>query len=173
MKRGICFLLTFCLLLGIMSASFAEGRLQGKPWVNPELPGNLPAQCPAVEESFYLHVNYELHQQCPTEKNTADNTMTDSQNELNELVWTLVNTGDSTEAKVLRILSSLIMDGKRREKEGMEPLMRYVRRVQETKTLEELSALCREEGFIFGMPFAIFNLGKLSRTRSGLPYQFI
>ncbi len=158
MKRGICFLLTLCLILGVMSASLAESQLQGKPWVNPEMPGNLPAQCPAAEENFYLHVNYELHQQYPTEKNIADNTMTDSQKELDEVLWTLVNTGESTEARTLRILSSLIMDGKRREKEGMEPLRRYVRRIQETRNLDEFSALCREEGFVFGTPFGIFNL---------------
>ena len=52
------------------------------------------------------------------------------------------------------ILTFLIMDGGRREKEGLEPLLSYVRRVRETKTVEELSALCREEGFLFGAPYA-------------------
>ncbi|MBR6966263.1 MAG: hypothetical protein IKH81_04195 [Clostridia bacterium] len=50
MKKVLCLLLTLCPLAGSAAAVFAENRLEGKPWVNPELPGNLPAEPPAPEK---------------------------------------------------------------------------------------------------------------------------
>lgn len=39
-------------------------------------------------------------------------------------------------------------------------LTALVRRVRETKSLDEFSALCREEGFLFGSPYVTLRLGK-------------
>lgn len=61
---------------------------------------------------------------------------------------------------MLRILTGLIMDGERRESEGTEPLTALVRRVRETKSLAEFSALCREEDFLFGSPCVTLRLDK-------------
>ena len=67
MKRIISFLLALCLVTGMVSAAMAEGVLEGKPWVNPEWPENLPDERPALEDDFYLYVNYDLHKQFAVE----------------------------------------------------------------------------------------------------------
>ncbi len=156
------------MMTGLLTAAFAETRLEGRPWSNPELPGNLPAVHPAAEEHYYLHVNYDL-QQAAEGLSEEDSIGKRAEQKVQENLWNMVNNGESTEAKVLRILTSLIMDGERRTKDGFEPLMQYVRRVRETKTLEELSALCREENFLFGTPYAIY---QLERSRQD-PSKFV
>ena len=59
MKKLLCSLLCLCLAVCLAGASLAEGA----PWVNPELPGNLPAERPGAETDFYLSVNYDRHRQ--------------------------------------------------------------------------------------------------------------
>lgn len=59
MKRILCLLLILFLTAGLMGGALGEKALEGRPFVNPELPGNLPGECPAPEEDYYLHVNYE------------------------------------------------------------------------------------------------------------------
>ncbi|MBR6707686.1 MAG: hypothetical protein IKI84_13580, partial [Clostridia bacterium] len=78
--------------------------------------------------------------------------------EMTDEIWSMVDAGATTETKALKIITSLIMDTERREKDGLEPVMEYVRQVKAVKTLEELSALCRREGFLFSMPYATFQL---------------
>ena len=157
MKRLLCFLMALCLAAGLTAASLAEGQ----PWVNPELPGNLPVQRPGAETDFYLSVNYERHQQATwADVHSDDSLQSQTVQKMKDAIWSMVNTGESTEARVLRILTGLIMDGERRESEGTEPLTAFVRRVRETKSLDEFSALCREEGFLFGSPYVTLRLGK-------------
>ena len=143
-----------CLLASLSGLSLSEKKLEGRPWLNAELPGNLPEERPAPEESYYLYVNFDMHQQPPKTDDPIDSLEYRLTDEMKAAVWSMIETGESTEAQVLRILTSLIMDEERREREGMEPLMRYVKQVRETRTLEELSALSREEGFLFGYPYA-------------------
>ena len=159
MKKVLCILLTLCLLAGL-PAAFAEDHPEGKPWVNPELPGNLPLERPAPENDYYLYVNYDLHKKAAEAPDAKVSHAAVVAQRVRDAVWHLINTGGSPEARSLRILTSLIMDGGRREKEGLEPLLAYVRRIRETKTVEELSALCREEGFLFGAPYAQCHLEK-------------
>ncbi len=152
MRKTICLLLMICLTTAMFS--MAEGELEGRPWTNPELPGNLPDERPAVEENYYLYVNDGLHRNAYAQE--EDSMQTRVQKEVKESIWSLVDTGESTEAQVLRILTFLIMDGEARKREGMEPLMTRVRRVRDTRTTQELSDLCREEGFLMGSPYAVF-----------------
>ena len=159
MKKALCLLLTVCLLTGLSTAAFAGTHREGKPWVNPELPGNLPDERPAPEEDFYLYVNYDLHRKAADEPDAQINYAARVDQYLKDAVWNLINNGESVEARSLRILTSLMLDRERREKEGPEPLLAYFRRVRETKTVEELSALCREEGFLCGSPYAQCGLG--------------
>ena len=107
-----------------------------------------------LENDYYLYMNYDLHRKSIEAPDAEVSHAAVVSQRVRDAVWHLINTGGSPEARFLRILTSLIMDGGRREKEGLEPLLSYVRRVRETKTVEELSALCREEGFLFGAPCA-------------------
>ena len=158
MKRIICFLLTLCLLSGVLGAALAEGAPEGKPWINPEWPENLPSQRPAPEENYYLYVNYDRHQQMAGDPKAAGSLYASAEAELTGKVWEMVERGECTEARALHILAGLLQDRERRNREGLEPLMVYVRRVQAVKSLEELSALCREDGFLFGNPFVRYEL---------------
>ena len=152
-KRGICILAALCVLIALVGQALAEGR----PWTNAELPGPLPAGRPDAADDFYLSVNYDRYLSYG-ETGASGNAYQRIDGEIEKRVWNLVETGESTEAQILRILSGLIMDGERREREGMEPLMTPVRQVRATKTVEELSTLCRQEGFLFGTPYAMFQL---------------
>ena len=160
LKKALMILLAVCLLTSLLTGVLAEGHLEGKPWVNPEWPENVPDERPALENDFYLFVNYDLHRQPPmkTDSGSGDSIGTRIEKELADDIWKLVDAGESTEAKCLRILSSLIMDTDRREKEGLEPLMAYIRQVKAAKTVDELSAICRQEGFLFSSPYATFQL---------------
>ncbi|MBQ8135979.1 MAG: hypothetical protein IJ174_00940 [Clostridia bacterium] len=157
MKKALSLLLMLCLFGSLFGAALADG-LEGKPWVNPEWPENLPGERPALENDFYLYVNYDLHQKVGKGSDSEIGGVLQAEKEMRDALWELVRNGDSTEAKVLRILTGLIMDRERREKDGLEPLMAYVRRVQAVKSLEELSTLCREDGFLFGSPYARVDL---------------
>ncbi len=154
MKRSLCVLLILCLTAGLMSGALGEKVPEGRPFVNPELPGNLPGECPAPEEDYYLHVNYERYLRASPEEDPSRR----ADRDLSEAIWALTETGESAESRILGIMTKLIMDGERREREGMGPLLARVRRVRETKDLSELSELCREEGFMLGSPFASFDL---------------
>ena len=119
LKKALMILLAVCLLTSLLTGVLAEGHLEGKPWVNPEWPENVPDERPALENDFYLFVNYDLHRQPPmkTDSGSGDSIGTRIEKELADGIWRLVDAGESTEAKCLRILSSLIMDTDRREKE--------------------------------------------------------
>ena len=173
MKKTISSLLILCLLLSLLSAALGETHLEGKPWVNPDLPGNLPDEQPKLENDFYLYVNYDLYKQAAEETNREDDFISRVEKEMKDALWELVNHGDSTEAKALRILTTLIMDKDRREKDGLEPLMAYVRRVQAAQSLEEFSALCREEGFLFGSPYATFDLTQSTENPEKFALEFV
>ena len=152
MKKLLCFLLAACLAAGPLLACAAEGS----PWANPELPGGLPDGRPGPEEDLYLWVNYDRHRQASrTDAAGDDSAQARAQRDMDDAVWALVESGESTEARVLRILASLLMDGERREREGMEPLAACVRHVRDTRDLAGFSALCREEDFLFGSPYAV------------------
>ena len=151
MKRVMCILLALCLLAG-MTGAMADGPREGKPWPNPELPGNLPDHRPAAEEDYYLYVNFDRYGQADTTLDVGRSIAM----KVRENLRSAVEKGETADAKALGILIGLLEDGARREREGMEPLMSRVRRVRETKSLEELSALCREDGFLIGYPFASY-----------------
>ena len=164
MKRILSILLALCLLSSPLMHAFAERHLEGKPWINPEWPENLQDERPALEDDFYLHVNYDLHRHPSAEMDVSDSIGARIEKEMADDIWKMVNIGESTEARALKILSSLILDTERREKEGLEPLMAYVRRVKAVSTVEELSALCREDGFLFSSPYATFQLGRSTQS---------
>ncbi len=43
LKKALMILLAVCLLTSLLTGVLAEGHLEGKPWVNPELPGERAA----------------------------------------------------------------------------------------------------------------------------------
>lgn len=107
MKRLLCFLLVLCLTASLTGAALAEG----KPWVNPELPGSLPDRRPGLETNYYLYVNYDRHQQATwADVRSDDSLQSQTVQKMKDAIWSMVNTGESTEAQVLRILTGLVMD---------------------------------------------------------------
>ena len=92
----------------------------------------MPAERPSPEKNYYLYVNYDLHSRPPVVPGTgsSDSFGARIEKEMEEDIRKLVETGESTEARALRIIFSLITDTDRREKDGSEPLMAYVRQVR-------------------------------------------
>lgn len=163
MKKWICFCLTLCLLICTAGISLSSAEPEGKPWVNSDLPGNLPSRRPAPEEDFALYVNYDRYAFSGGAEGQSDLQQSIGQ-QVRDALWNLVENGNTAEARVLRRVTSLIMDDKRREAEGTDPLTAYVKRIRETKSIAELSALCREEGFLFGSPYVTVQLDRSFRN---------
>lgn len=158
MKKLLCLLLTLCLLTPC-AAGLGERHFEGSPWINPELPGNVPESRPALEDHYYLHVMHEkCRQPIPETQNGVYTSLTPLKGVLQERIWSLVESGGSTEAQILRIVTDRIQDGAKRQSDGAEPLMARIRRVQAVQSLSELSALSRESGFLIGSPYAALQL---------------
>lgn len=158
MKKLLCLLLTLCLVTPC-AAGLGERHFEGSPWINPELPGNVPESRPALEDHYYLHVMHEkCRQPIPETQNGVYTSLTPLKGVLQERIWSLVESGGSTEAQILRIVTDRIQDRSKRQTDGAEPLMARIRRVQAVQSLSELSALSRESGFLIGSPYAALQL---------------
>ena len=153
MKKVISLLLTLCLLAACGLAGAENPGLGGKPWINSNVYGNWPSEHPGPEISFDLYVNYDKYQELPAQNSQpvilgALDTQTQIYAQLESLCRDPEKTG--TEDECLRILYNLYMDTEKRAQEGFEPLRTHAGRLRAVKTLDELTALIREEGWLYG-----------------------
>ena len=153
MKRILCLFLTLCLLAGFSLAGAESPVLGGKPWINSNLYGNWPSEHPGPEISFDLYVNYDRYRETPAQSSQPAlmsfvNTRMHIDAQLESLCRDPEKTG--TEDECLRILYSLYMDTGKRAQDGFEPLRAHAGRLRAVKSLEELTALIREEGWLYG-----------------------
>ena len=116
MKKALCMLLTLCLLCSLAMLALGEGHLEGKPWINPEWPENLPDERPALEDDFYLYINYDLHKRFAADPDAAKASKADATaQELKANIWRMVEAGETTEAKAL-----VIWNHKRRSRRAIK-----------------------------------------------------
>ena len=155
MKRMICLLLTLCLLAACSTAGAESPHFEGKPWINSGFYGLWPSERPAVEESFELYANYDKYQEMLAKGEKREySPFFDAQMLANRQVASLFTDPDliGPEAECLRILYGLYM-GTEQGQEAFVPLLPYAERLRAAKSLEELNALIREDGWIYGNAF--------------------
>ena len=154
MKRFVTLLLTLCFLVtwGLNSAAGAEGiHLEGSPWTNSNLYGNWPLELPGPEENFELYVNYDLYREISSmmeEERIGQISRTD-QKVLDMMRGLCQDQGKAgSEEECLRILYSLYTEAEREEK-SFAALMNCVDKLKAVGTLDELTNLISEEGFLY------------------------
>ncbi len=151
MRKIISLLLVLCLLAACGLAGAESRVLEGKPWINSDILGNLPDEKPAVEESLDLYANYDAYREGRDKGNVA--TLA-APVEIDSIVQGQVldlcrsTAAECTEDEILRILYSLMTDTEKRDADGLAPLMAKVDRVKAAETTDDLLALLQEEGFL-------------------------
>ena len=139
-----------------VSSTESWANLEGKPWPNSNVFGNWPEVQPEKKDDFELAVNYDLYMKVkqgePAEYSFYNNSSEYQEKTIRELLDDGSKTSD--ELELLRAYINLFLDFDKRNAEGNRPLMYYINRIQEAKSVDELSELLRTEYFIFGNPFA-------------------
>ena len=154
MKRIISLLLTLCLLAACGLAGAESKTLQGKPWVNSNLYGQWPDERPGPEDGYDMYANYEYYREALASQ--AENAYFSRHNECDNVVQeqflALCKNPEKTgtEVEALQILYRLYMDTEKREQEGLTPLQPCLDRLKAVKTPDELTALFREDGWMYG-----------------------
>ena len=137
-----------------------DENLEGTPWPNSNLFGNWPDQQPDRKDDFELAVNFDLYTKAkgmsPLTVSFYSNSDDYQENAIRNLIDDTSKTSD--ELELLRGYISLFLDFDKRNAEGKQPLMYYIDEIRKAETVDELSELLRREYFIFGSPFAVFNV---------------
>lgn len=173
MKKVIALLITLCLIasLGLVPAAAEDTHPDGDPWFNSDIYGLWPSERPALEDQYELWANYDFYREVMekgenTSLNSFDLTTARVMDQLLEYCGT--NENSDAESECLRILYDFNKDQETIEKEGFASLMAYVERVKGVQSLDELTALFQEEGFLFGSPFFDIRLNQFQDNEKTL-----
>ena len=165
MKRMICLLLALCLLAACAAAGAESPHFEGKPWINSSFYGLWPAERPAVEDSFELYANYDTYANALAKNDRREySPLGDAQLLANRQTASLCTDPDlaGPEAECMRILYGLYKDVKQ-EEDAIAPVLPYAERLRAVKSLEELTALIREDGWMYGNAFLVGDLSVTDR----------
>ena len=169
MKKIISALMALCLLIACCSAWAEEAASLGKPYVNPNLCTAFPTdERPGPEENYYLYANYDSFMEAAADIHGFTVSQTTRTYEiLTEGISEICRNTEytDTESRILQILYGLITDTRKREQDGLTPLMSRVDRIRAVKTTEELTALLQEDGFLLEMPFLNYSFQVSNRDR--------
>ncbi len=160
MKRLLSVLLVFVLVLSCVAANGSK-ELEGKPWINSNIAGNIPDEKPALNDNFELNTNYELYAKAIAQNIDSDSYYDRSEDYQQEAIRRILadTTLNSDELELLRGYIDLFSDYEKRNKEGNEPLMNYIEQVRDCDSVRDLSTLV-QEGYLFGNTFANFIIFK-------------
>ena len=163
MKRILVLLLTLCLSAswGLPYAPAEENRPEGDPWLNTDIFGRWPSERPAPEAHFELFANFDFYRRALEKGDSASTSISLRADAATwDKILSLCEDSGKTDAECesLRILYGFFSDRETVKKDGPAYLMAYVERVKAVKTLDELTALMGEEGFLFGTPFFSCNM---------------
>lgn len=154
MKRIICLLLTLCLLAACSLAWAEDQSAKGVPFTNPNMYDSFP-EWPGPEENFVIYADYDEYVRAADGIDTWKDGFVLRLNHCvgQEIVDICLNPEyTDTESEIIRILYKLAADTEKLDREGLAPLMAKVDRVKAVKTLDELTALIGEKGFLFSTP---------------------
>ena len=162
MKRLFSALLVLCLLAACGAARADETPSTGHPWVNPNLCESFPER-PGPEENFYLWANYDLFTEATAGGEIKPyDLMAAAEASLSEQFLDIYQNPEytDTESEILQILYRLASDTEKRKQESLDLLMSRVNRIKAVKSVEELTELIQEKGFLLATPFLVFNAQK-------------
>ena len=174
MKRIVSLLTALCLMSGVALASAESLHIEGKPWINSNLYGIWPSERPAVEETFELYANYDLYQEALAQgKRMFYMPLSEAQKLANQQVASLYTDPDKTgpEAECLRILYGLYT-ATEQGPEAFAPLLPYAERLRAAKSVEELAAVIREDGWLYGKAFFEASIKTTDRMRGKVYVSF-
>ncbi len=158
MKRSIALLMTLCLLMSqwLAPAAAEPGRPEGDPWINCDIYGCWPSERPGPEEQFTLYANFDYFREVLARgEDATSNQYTRTYPLIMKCILEMCTDPGRTDAECesLRILYGYLTDRESIAAGGFASLMTYVDRIRGINTVDELTALMREEGFLFGKPF--------------------
>ena len=166
MKRIAALLTVLCLTAccGLFPAAAEEIRTEGDPWINSDIFGMWPSERPAPEEQYTLYVNFDFYREAPALGNSAGmtNCFTRTNDMIRKQQLELCTDPKYTDAEseCMRILYGFYTDRETIGKDGFASLMGYADRIKAAGSLEDLTALMREEGLLFGSPFFYYGVSK-------------
>ncbi|MBR0267771.1 MAG: hypothetical protein IJQ71_10140 [Clostridia bacterium] len=170
MRKIISLLLTLCLLAGCSMAGAESPHFEGKPWINSNFYGLWPSEQPAVEESFELYANYDRYMDALAKEVRKFMPLDEAQKLAIQQEVSLCTDPALTcpEAECMRIVYALYTGTKQGE-EAIAPLLPYAERLRAAKTEEELAAVIREDGWLYGNAFFSSDLKTIDRE-TGIYY---
>ena len=165
MKRIISALMVLCLLAGASLAAAETPHFEGKPWNNTSFYGLWPSQRPAVEDNFELYANFDTYQDALARGDKRFYTPLGEAQLLADRQLASLFTDPSltgTEAECMRVLYGLYQDMLGLQ-DPFAPIRPYVDRLRAAQSPEALTALIREDGWIYGNAFLDVNFNNENR----------
>ena len=153
MKRIVALIITLCLLAGFTLAGAESLHFEGKPWINSNFYGIWPSERPAAEDTFELYANYDLYQKALADGDRREYSLIgDADKQIAQRLLSMYTDESLTgpETEFIRTLYSMYKDTEKRTQEGLEPLKSHAEKLRAVKSLEELTALIQEEGWLYG-----------------------
>lgn len=144
MKKIFNLFLFICILLTTISAK----EIYGKPWVNTNVNGSLPAKSSRLQDDFNLAVSYDWYKtaKIPSNMMSYGSLSILSEQHKKEIISILEGTTyDSHEEQLIQTLYKQALDWKERNKAGIKPAIPDLRRIQNVSNLEELKVLLAEK----------------------------
>ena len=154
--RMICLLLALCLVTVCSPGGAEDQSSRGKPFANPNMYDAFPER-PGPEENFNIYANYDSYVRAAAGVDVWNDRMElRAEHVLAGEVLEIARNPEytDTESEILPILYNLA-DPEKLERDGSAPLTARVERLKAEKTLDELTALIGEDGFLLSAPFLL------------------
>ena len=130
------------------SSQAASGELMGKPWIDSELLGNLPAAAPEVKDDVYLHYNYDF---LSKHQDDSFSYFSSRNNELKDAVTKVINDKSKTghDMEQLRIFYDQAKDLETLKKTGLSEVKPYLDMIDSVTSIEKMNELLSSDKFPF------------------------
>ncbi|MBP7480732.1 MAG: M13 family metallopeptidase [Spirochaetaceae bacterium] len=152
-------------MLIIFSLFLLFGCSNKPKWINTNIDGNILTEKPSLQDDFYQAVNYDDLKNIPLNEGGA---AAGGQNEMNKiLVQHVVSMAENaekenesassqdSEKQNLIALFNMSLDWEKRNKEGTQPVMPIVKKIQSIKTLDELTSSFTDDDVRFIFPLQL------------------
>ena len=145
-KKYIAVILAASALL-LASCGSGGGIQEGEPgngkWVNPDIDGSITAESDVrLQDNFAAAVNKDILQTFPVPEDRREGTLYEGDRALERKLGALLRDESMTgrEAEELSTFVSLAENWDKRNAEGVEPLRKYIRSIEEISSLPDMTA---------------------------------